>query len=320
LRRPISNSPAANFCRTLAVVGAIAAAIGLVAGMLGGYAWPLDLFAHFRVQYTLVFAIAALVLLILGRRLFAALSFAGALVSAVPIVPYVGLPSQSAEARSVDFRLVTFNVFFRNHDYQRIAKYLESTNADAIVLQEINKAQATQLQALLPSYPHAYLESSSRYGAAVFSRWPMTSAESLLLSPAGAQAAHVVLDWHGSAVAVLGVHLHWPLGPHNSQWRNAELARVAEFASSQQTALLVAGDFNITPWSTHFQDAVSRSGLIDCALGLGIEPSWPAPLPLLGIRIDHCLASKHWRSVDVSTGPFVGSDHRPLIADLQLLR
>jgi endonuclease/exonuclease/phosphatase (EEP) superfamily protein YafD len=287
--------------------------------MLGRYAWQLDLFAHFRVQYAVLFLAAAFTLLIVGRRLFALLSLAGAVVSAVPILPYAGLPTQPAEARTADFRLVSFNVFFRNDDYARIADYLEGTNADVVVLQELNKDSAMQLQALLRSYPHAYIE-PSRYGAAVFSRWPMKTAESVALSPRGAQAAHVVLDWHGSDVAVLGVHLHWPMGQRNSRLRNAELTNLADFAKSQSIPLLVAGDFNITPWSVHFQDAVQRSGLSDCALGMGVEPSWPAPLPLLGIRIDQCLASKQWRSIDVGTGPYVGSDHRPLIADLQLQR
>lgn len=296
----------------------IAAWLGLLVGMLGRYAWPLDLFSHFRVQYAALFIASAIVLSTLRRRSFALLALAGAVVSAVPIIAYVGVPAQPAEARSGDFRLVTFNVFYRNDDFARIASYLESTNADAIVVEEMTEVRAKQLHSLLPSFPHSYIE-PSRYGAAVFSRWPVKQAESLPLSPDGARAAHVVLDWKGSAVAVLGLHLHWPLGPNNSRFRNEELAGLASFARAQQGPLLVAGDFNVTPWSPHYQDAVRRSGLSDCALGQGVESSWPAPLPFLGIRIDHCLASKHWRSVSVNTGPFVGSDHRPLIADLQLL-
>lgn len=319
MRRPFPNSPAATICRKLAVAAAIIAALGLFAGMLGRYAWPLDLFSHFRVQYALLFAASAVVLLILRRRLSALLSLSGAVFSAVPLFAYIGLPAKPAEARSADFRLVSFNVFFRNEQYPRIAKYLEDTRADVIVLQELNAARAMQLQPLLPSFPHMYIE-PSRYGAVVFSRWPMAVAETIPLTPEGALAAHVVLDWHGAAIGVLGLHLHWPLGPRNSRLRNRELSGLAAYAQTQQGPLLIAGDFNITPWSTHFQETVQRSGLSDCALGLGVEPSWPAPLPLLGIRIDHCLASKHWRSVAVSTGPYVGSDHRPLIADLQLPR
>lgn len=296
----------------------MAACAGLLLGMLGRYAWPLELFAHFRVQYAVLFIASAITLLILRRRSSALLSIVGAVASLAPIIAYVGVPTRPAEARSADFRLVSFNVFHGNDDFARIASYLEGTNADAIVVQEMNEPRATQLHALLPSFPHSYIE-PSRYGAAVFSRWPIVQAEPISLSPDGARAAHVVLDWHGSEVAVLGLHLHWPLGPNNSRFRNDELAGLASFARVQKRPLLVAGDFNTTPWSPYYQDAVHASGLIDSALGQGVEPSWPALLPLLGIRIDHCLASKHWRSVDVNTGPYLGSDHRPLIADLQLL-
>ena len=82
--------------------------------------------------------------------------------------------------------------------------------------------------------------------------------------------------------------------------------------------LIVAGDFNVTPWSRHFRTALERSGLNDCAAGHGLAPSWPSQFPPLGIRIDHCWASHHWRSIDVRLGPSHGSDHLPLIADLAL--
>ena len=82
--------------------------------------------------------------------------------------------------------------------------------------------------------------------------------------------------------------------------------------------LIVAGDFNVTPWSQHFHTALARSGLNDCAAGHGLAPSWPSQFPPLGIRIDHCWASQHWRSTDVRLGPSLGSDHLPLIADLEL--
>jgi endonuclease/exonuclease/phosphatase (EEP) superfamily protein YafD len=132
----------------------------------------------------------------------------------------------------------------------------------------------------------------------------------------GVLAARVTLDWNGRSVTVLGAHLHWPLGPNNSRMRNAELAGIASFAAAHQGPLIVAGDFNVAPWSHNFRTTIERSGLNDCAAGHGLAPSWPAQFPPLGIRIDHCWASRHWRSVDVRLGPSHGSDHQALIADL----
>jgi len=189
--------------------------------------------------------------------------------------------------------------------------------ADVIVLEERNRDDGAQrIAAYLSSYPHSFIERRP-HGAIVFSRWPITSAELLPLTDGpGVLAARVTLDWNGRPVTVLGAHLHWPLGSKNSRMRNAELAGIASFAAARKEAVIVAGDFNVAPWSHYFRTTLERSGLSDCAAGHGLAPSWPSQFPPLGIRIDHCLASRHWRSIDVRLGPSNGSDHLPLIADL----
>lgn len=290
----------------------------LLAGIFGRYAWPLELLSHFRLQYALLFAGLTLVLALLGRRSLALLSLAGALLSAAPLGSYLAWPGQHANADTADrFRLVTFNVWMRNPDRAQLASYLEGTGADAIVLQELTTAQATELQGQLSSYPYAYLGAGSE-GAVVFSRWPVLSAETIVFAPGATPAASLVLRWRGVPVRLLGVHLHWPLGGQNAGLRNAELSGIARFALSQPQPLLVAGDFNLSPWSPWFSGLIARSGLSHCGLGQGLYASWPAPLGGLGIAIDHCLASRHWRSLELSTGAALGSDHRPLIVDLAL--
>jgi endonuclease/exonuclease/phosphatase (EEP) superfamily protein YafD len=289
----------------------------LLAAMLGRYAWPLDLFANFRVQYTLSFLIVAIALFALRSPLPGVLAIAGAVVGAIPIVSYMGVQTARAEAGSARFRVITYNTWFRNHDYTAIARFLEQMQADVVVLEERDRDDGAQrIAGHLTSYPHSFIERRP-HGAIVFSRWPIVSAELLPLADApGVLAARVTLDWNGTEVTVLGAHLHWPLGPQSSRLRNAELAGIASFAASRKEPVIVAGDFNVAPWSHNFSGTLERSGLRDCAAGHGLAPSWPAQFPPLGIRIDHCWASRHWRSIDVRLGPANGSDHLPLIADL----
>ncbi len=291
--------------------------------MFGRAAWPLDLFAHFRIQYAALFVLLAVLLLVLRRFVFASIAALGLIVSAVPLFPYLARETDTGSAAAspaVNFRLLTFNVWFRNPDMTRVAAYIEGSQADAVVLQELTPSQAEALRPLLPTYPHYHIE-PSRMGAAVFSRWPMLGAESVPLGKGaveGAIAAQVQIDWRGSPVTVLGVHLNWPLGPRNSAFRNEELATVVALAKAQPGPLIVAGDFNLTPWSEHFRAALADSGLHDAARGFGLHRSWPAQFAPLSIRIDHCLLSQHWRSVAADIGPWLGSDHLPLVADLQL--
>jgi endonuclease/exonuclease/phosphatase (EEP) superfamily protein YafD len=302
--------------RRIAVASLIALWCALLAAMLGPYAWPLDLFSHFRVQYALLFLVAAIALFALRAPLLGAASAIGAVVAAIPIVSYMGVQTARAAAGSPGFRVVTFNTWFRNHDYAAIGRFLEKTQADVIVVEERKGQEARRLAGFLTSYPYSYNEPRP-HSVVIFARWPIASAESLPLAAGGVLAARVTLDWRGTPITVLGAHLHWPLGATNTRLRNAELAAIATFAAAHPGPLIVTGDFNITPWSRHFSAALERSGLDDSAAGHGLAPSWPAQFPPLGIRIDHCWVSRHWRSTDVRLGPSLGSDHLPLIADLE---
>ncbi|MET0533810.1 MAG: endonuclease/exonuclease/phosphatase family protein [Steroidobacter sp.] len=296
--------------------------LALLGGLLGRVAWPLDLLAHFRVQYAALFVFLIVLSLILRRWVFALAALGGLSVSLVPLISYLSAePTGAVAATTADppFRLLSINVWFRNPDMEKMAAYIEQSQADAVVLLELTPPQADKLRPLLTSYPHFHIE-PSRMGAAVFTKWPVLSAESLPLAEAGAIAARVQIDWRGSPVTVLGVHLNWPLGPRNSEFRNEELAGVIAFSKAQQEPLIVAGDFNLTPWSEYFSDALEESGLRDSARGFGLARSWPAQFAPLGIRIDHCLVSRHWSSVRVEPGPSLGSDHLPIVADLRLER
>ena len=303
--------------RRFAEASLIALWCALLAAMLGRYAWPLDLFANFRVQYTLLFLIVAILLFALRSPLLGALAIAGAVVGAVPIVSYMGVQTARADAGTAQFRVVAYNSWFRNHDYTAIGRFLEQAQADVIVLAERDRDDgALRIADHLHSYPYSFIERQP-HGAIVFARWPIVSAELMPLTEGpGVLATRVTLDWQGTPVTVLGVHLHWPLGPKNSRMRNAELAGIAAFAAARKEPVIVAGDFNVTPWSHNFRKTLQASGLSDCAAGHGLAPSWPAQFPPLGIRIDHCWVSHHWRSADVRLGPANGSDHLPLIADL----
>jgi endonuclease/exonuclease/phosphatase (EEP) superfamily protein YafD len=234
-------------------------------------------------------------------------------------LPNVSGGTAAAAPDSPTFRLLAFNVWFRNPDMATTAAYIEQSHADAVVLLELTPPQAERLRPLLPSYPHFHIE-PSRMGAAVFTKWPVLAAESMPLAKDGAIAARVQIDWRGTPVTVLGVHLNWPLGPRNSRFRNEELAGVVAFSKAQREPLIVAGDFNLTPWSEYFSDALEQSGLQDAALGFGLGRSWPAQFAPLGIRIDHCLVSRQWQSRRVDVGPPLGSDHLPVMADLSLSR
>jgi vancomycin resistance protein VanJ len=100
------------------------------------------------------------------------------------------------------------------------------------------------------------------------------------------------------------------------RWRDAE-ATAGWLAAGQPE--IVAGDFNLPPDSAIYQHYWSEYGNAFAAAGLGFGYTEIPPMRRLrfGIRIDHILAAGAWRPRRCWVGPDVGSDHLPLIADLE---
>lgn len=56
----------------------------------------------------------------------------------------------------------------------------------------------------------------------------------------------------------------------------------------------------------------------DSSEGRGLQWSWPAGFRPLAIPIDHCLTSSGLRIDSRGMGPYIGSDHFPLVVDLEI--
>jgi len=97
----------------------------------------------------------------------------------------------------------------------------------------------------------------------------------------------------------------------------AEASRVARaWVGSPAQNMILAGDFNMPVESRIYRANWSslRNAFSEAGQGWGTtkQTSW------FGTRIDHILYSSAWRCRKAWVGPAMGSDHRPLIADLAL--
>ena len=300
---------------------ALVAALAFGLGSLGGHHWGLDLLAHWRVQYAAVLAACAVGLLGLRCPRSAALSLLGAGLLALSVLRHADASLPTVPAASPGFRFASFNHPSGQRHAQAIGEWLERSGVDVVAFQELDSPQTVQaMAAALPSMPYVHAHFGRWADVTIFSRWPILQAQTVELVPGGARAAKVSVDWRGQPVTVVGVHLHWPIGAENVRLRNAGLQALADLARGTSGPLLIGGDFNITRWSPAFDAAFAGAALSDCARGQGLVNSWPSFFPPAAIRIDHCLASRHWRVSQVAVGPAFGSDHRPMLNDLFLQR
>ena len=83
---------------------------------------------------------------------------------------------------------------------------------------------------------------------------------------------------------------------------------------------MLVGDLNCTSWTPAFAELERISGLRDSRKGFGVQPTWPSNLPGLRIPIDHFLVSPSLAVRNRFVGPAVGSDHFPVVIELEEIR
>jgi endonuclease/exonuclease/phosphatase family metal-dependent hydrolase len=100
--------------------------------------------------------------------------------------------------------------------------------------------------------------------------------------------------------------------------RRCESERVTALVENHQPATILAGDFNTPTDSPVYRESWGkfRNAFLTSGFGFGNTiyakiRGWP-----IGIRIDHILMGSDWWPKKCWVGPDVGSEHRPVIADL----
>lgn len=292
----------------------------LLGAALLAFAFPLlDGLNHFMPAWTLA-AFGVLVLAWLGggrqrvRRAAALLSVATLLL----VAPVLRLPASSqASASAPSVKVMTFNVHWSGRSAAQFTALVRAAEPDVILLQEVGRRTADTLNAALREhYPHRrFCNDWTGCDSALLSRWPIVESRHILRGEGSPPAIDAVVEILGRRVRIVGVHLMNPEGPRRQQREMEWLSR--HLASARGTPLIVAGDFNLTPWTFTLARFTAATGLVRHT---GLSGSWPATsrsLPPL-FPIDHVMTSQHFSAARVTTGPRLGSDHLPVIATLSL--
>lgn len=304
----------------LCALGLVCLAGATAAALLASWDWRLDLFSHFRLWYLLGTA-ACLAVLIAARRW--RLSVVGAIVLIINIaavLPYY-LPRAQAGNDSPKLRVLLSNVLSSNSDTESLLQLIDHEQPDVIALLEVDLQWARSLRALSAKYPHSLVEPrEDNFGIALYSRLPLVEARKVAIGQAGIPSLAAKIDWpeRGTPVGIVVTHPLPPLGRNNAALRNGQLVELADYLQKLDLPAAVLGDLNATPWSPHFAKLLEDAELHDPRLGRGVLPSWPTMWPAaLRIPIDHVLCRGKLVVHDLRLGPHIGSDHLPLIADLE---
>ncbi|MGH6902102.1 MAG: endonuclease/exonuclease/phosphatase family protein [Geminicoccaceae bacterium] len=311
---------ALNLVLMLAAAGLVLATASALAARLW---WAFDLFSHFRLQYALAALILLVAALTLRNHRIAVVLAAVALVHGWAIKDLWLGGTASAAQGGMPLRIVSANVWAINPTPDEVLAFIRASDADLVVLVDARSRRWRQVRSELGTlYPYQAPESSrERAPVVLLSRHPVVSAE-VVRPPRGRRPYLMArLAVGGQELVVAGVH---PTSPSptqagDSRRRNRELDHIALAARDTARPVIVAGDFNTSPWSPHFQDLVAAGGLRNAAVGHGYIATWPTWFWPALIPIDHVLLKGPLAVTAVRRGPAVGSDHYPVIADLRLL-
>lgn len=209
------------------------------------------------------------------------------------------------------FRVVTANLYNCHVDTEALGRLIEEEQPDFMALQELSPAAAGVIAARLPH--GLLLPSEDTTGMGIAAREPVTVRRHPL-PHRDALVADAGFD-------LWSVHLANPVDAP-PPWR-ARRDQVEALASALDTGrpTLLVGDLNATPLWPAYRRLNQRldDGVAEWARREGIRPQrtwtyhgWTPPL----LRIDHALV-RGLRVVHAHTRHLPGSDHRPLIADVE---
>lgn len=294
-----------------------------VAGRLGHLSKYAELASHFQVQYLIGSAACLLACLFYREPGWAIVAAMGVAINLAAVAPWYVGGKKTAGNRSVRRRvkLILANVNHRNTARERFIAFAQKQAPDVLVVQEVNEVWRESLQALHNLYPFTEeLPKGGGSGMALYSRFPF---ERLTIAFPEGDARPCILarmDIDGASVSLLSIHPRTPIRNDRFELRSRLLTAAADCLRDLPAPKICVGDLNITPWSPYYRGFVERTKLVNVRKGFGPLPSWPAFLffKWLMLPLDHCLVSEDIRVADVKTGEPIGSDHLPLIVELEL--
>lgn len=220
-----------------------------------------------------------------------------------------------------NIRILSFNLWFSNQNRQKTAQYLLGTQADLLILIEATPSwRDVLLQSdLTVQYPYIIEQPDrDRSHMMIFSKLPPESHD-LIDLPFSSRSPAMQIRFHkdGQSFNVIGLHTTSPISPDYYQAREDQLRLIADHIKQQTLPTVIAGDFNATPWNHSMRDFAAITGLRRAESNRWIPKStWLIGWPFFGLPIDHIYAPADWRLTHHQIDPYIGSDHRPVIADL----
>lgn len=285
-------------------------------GFLAEPPWIAELAIHFKPLY-LIFSLLCLAVFLRTRyNLWKGIAVLSIVLNGMAILPFYWPPPVYADkSEPTQFTLLQSNVNFGNTNYAQILAMIRQSDADIVVLQEVNSRLAVKLKELKSIYPQQILfPREGAFGIGLLTRLPVLSSKLIHPGSPYFPAIRAVVTVEGNRLEIIASHPPPPITAEFFEIRNRQLKALAGEVKAFRNPGILAGDLNITPWSPYFEQLLKETGLLDVRQGLGFFGTWPTPMQIIGLPIDHVLISKTLYSIRLQQDSLPGSDHAFLLS------
>jgi endonuclease/exonuclease/phosphatase (EEP) superfamily protein YafD len=293
-----------------------------IEGDLGARVVPAMTFTPYVAATSVVPLVAALAL---RRWLVSVAALAVVVAFAMAVLPRAFAGPRARVADGVPVTVMTSNIFIGNGDARTIVDLVRRHRVDVLAVEELTPEAVRRLDAagLRRLLPHRDVDARpGAGGTGLFSRLALRRRPPTDPLPQNAQPRAVVRVPGAPALDVQAVHPPPPIHGWTSIWERTldALPRPGRDAATLQ---ILIGDFNATLDHARLRDLLGDGGYVDAAdaTGEGFRTTWPAGRRFPPeIAIDHVLVDRRIAPRDVTVTTVPRSDHRAVIADLELPR
>lgn len=297
------------------ITGALA--LITVAAFGSRVAWFFDLLTLFHFPYLIMSALLVAFWFVTRRWGWMLLALLLVLLNGSRVLPYFLQTPTVGEGETL--RIYMHNIYYQNQNLTAIRANVDAYDPDIIFLMEYSDGIQREIEQEFADYPYHLIQPSRMtMGLALFSKYPFS--ETAITQDRGSTRIPVfeaVVAWEGQSFNLVMGH-PWPPAPQWGALHRRQIEAISAVAERQSSPLIVMGDFNASQWAYPVREMLQSADLRDARQSFGLDSTWFYRARWLGLMLDHLFVSAEWHVANYQLGERGGSDHTPIIVDLQL--
>ncbi|MEM1124307.1 MAG: endonuclease/exonuclease/phosphatase family protein [Bacteroidota bacterium] len=236
-----------------------------------------------------------------------------------PFTPLHRVEVKRTDNRNLTLRMLTCNVRMSNRKTDKTLDLIQQKNPDLVLLTEVDFWWLDQLLVLEKEYPHTVLQGQDNtYGIALYSKFPLEDAQVKFLVEKDIPSIHAIIKLKEERIQFIGLHPRPPAPWTKEENKDIELIKVASSTNYNLLPSIITGDLNDVGWSKITKAFKVISGLKDPRIGRGLFNTYNANIPFFRYPVDHFFVSKQFKLREIKRLPHVGSDHFPVLLEVNL--